>query len=236
METTVTVNLFGPVHMDLLTACAAAGFIIIAATRLWATPAQAYRVACVMALYTVLQEFVDRAGHFYWNHESLVQILPLQMCGVSVFAVPLMLVTRSFLLYEIMYFWGLGGPAVALLMPQVPFSFPNLLCITFFTSHALIIIGVLFATVVYGFRPTWRSYVKTTAFSLAYLAAMIPVNLLLKTNFLYICEKPRGASLLDAMGQWPWYVPGMIALGMAIFALLYAPFQVLAWRRGPAAP
>lgn len=226
MDTTPTFDLFGAAHWGLLAGCAALGFLIVCGTRRWATPRQAYRVGCLVAVYTVLQEFVDRSGHYVWNHEPLTHVLPLHLCGVSVFAVPVMLVTRSFAIYEVMYFWGLGGATVALLTPEVPFGFPHLLCITFFTSHALIIVGVLFATVNYGFRPTWRSLRRTILFTLCYAGAMIPVNLLLGTNYLYICDKPKGISALDFMGPWPWYIPGLVALALTVFLLLYTPYAI----------
>lgn len=226
MAGTASFELFGLAHWGLLAGCAAAGFILVCGTRRWCGREGSYRVACAMAAYTVAQEAIDRAGHHVWNHEPLTHILPLHMCGVSVFAVPFMLVTRNFAVYEIMYFWGLGGAAVAILTPEVPFAFPHLLCITFFTSHALIIIGVLFATVNYGFRPTWHSLWKTIAFSVAYALAMAPVNLALGTNFLYICDKPKGVSVLDFMGPWPWYLPGLIVLALAAFFLLYLPYAL----------
>lgn len=224
MNTTSSFEVFGAAHWVLLAGCAALGIAIVCGARRWCGREGRYRAGCVMAAYTVAQEVVDRTGHHIWNHEPLTHILPLHMCGVSVFAVPFMLVTRNFAVYEIMYFWGLGGATAAILTPEVPFPFPHLLCITFFTSHALIIIGVLFATVNYGFRPTWRSLWKTVAFTVVYVIAMVPVNLLLGTNFLYICDKPKGASVLDFMGPWPWYIPGLVVLALLTFALLYAPY------------
>jgi uncharacterized membrane protein YwaF len=56
--------------------------------------------------------------------------------------------------------------------------------------------------------------------------------LIYKTNYMYLCRKPEGASPLDYLGPWPWYIATGEVVALGLFALLWLPFRVRAgWRR-----
>ena len=77
-----------------------------------------------------------------------------------------------------------------------------------------------------------RVYVVTAIYSFALIA---PLNLVLDTNYVYLRHKPAGASLLDYLGPWPWYMAVVAVLAWLFFAAAYAPFYVMdcmARRRG----
>jgi hypothetical integral membrane protein (TIGR02206 family) len=67
-----------------------------------------------------------------------------------------------------------------------------------------------------------------------YLIAIMGVNALLGSNYLFVAHKPETASLLDVLPSWPWYIPIIQLLGLAMILLLYAPFALRDWRRGRA--
>ncbi|HNR30646.1 MAG TPA: TIGR02206 family membrane protein [Candidatus Hydrogenedentes bacterium] len=219
--------LFGFTHCTILMVIVVLNAIILLLPKWMASAKAVSHVALALAMFMIIQEIADRTGHHVLRDVSLTQILPLHLCGVAVFLVPVMLVSQSYTLFEVLYFWGIGGASVSLLTPDLAFPFPHPLTITFFTSHAFIITGVLYAMIYYGFRPRASSLLKAIIMTVAYAAAVAPVNILLGTNYLYICEKPRGFSVLDFLGPWPWYLPGMAAIALAVFALLYTPFPLL---------
>ncbi|MFQ5771825.1 MAG: TIGR02206 family membrane protein, partial [bacterium] len=96
----------------------------------------------------------------------------------------------------------------------------------YFTMHGLIIISAIYATVLFKLRPTLKSIWRTFLTTLLYTLVIIPVNLLLNANFLYIFHKPNNPSLLDYLGPWPWYVLSLVFLCPIIFFFYYSPFWI----------
>ena len=153
--------------------------------------------------------------------------LPLHLCGMSVTLGAFMLWFRSYRLYEVLYFWGIGGPLVALLTPDVEQAFPHPVFLLFFLSHGLALLAVMFATLVMGFRPRLRSLLTAMAVTAAYALLIYPVNLLLGSNYLFLLAKPAQPSPLDWFGPWPWYLPGLVGMVAGALVMLYLPFAVI---------
>ena len=82
----------------------------------------------------------------------------------------------------------------------------------------------MWGVLVFRQRPEPRSILRAwiALNLLAGVAAL--VNWALGTNYLYLGGKPAGASLLDWLGPWPWYLLSVEALALFSFALWYLPF------------
>lgn len=230
-------RLFGTAHLATLAVIAVLGTAFIVGTGTWTTPATARRIGRYLGVFIITQEVLDRAGHHYLNGEPFTHILPLHMCGVSVFLTALLLITPNRPVFHLMYFWGICGATVALLTPDIQFGFPHILYVTYFSSHGLIIVGVVYTMQSRRYRPTLRSLVAVIAFSFAYMAAVFPVNLLLQSNYLFLRYKPEAPSPMDFFGPWPWYILWLIVCGILAFCVAYSPFfayDLLTCRHGPA--
>lgn len=218
--------LFGPAHLYALLAVA----LVAVALPLWAQrslngAAQA-RLGSLIAVALILQE-----GLHVWlltldGERSLVTLLPLHLCGLSVLLTAWVLAARSYPAYEVVYFWAWGGALQALATPDLPVGFPNPAFVAFFLGHGLVIVGVLYATLVYRFRPTPLSIAKSLGMLLVVAAVVAPLNLWLGTNYLFLSSKPTQASLMDYLGPWPWYILGLTALALVSSLIYYLPFLI----------
>lgn len=151
-------------------------------------------------------------------------VLPFHACYFINLLLPVMLWQRSFLLFEITYFMVMGGCAQALITPDVQYSFPHYMNLRYFIVHMGLVQSILYALLVFRFRPNWSSYRKAFLWVNIYFVFVLGINFLLGTNFMYLSKKPNAPTLLDLFGEWPWYIVGGEFLALAMFALVMLPF------------
>lgn len=149
--------------------------------------------------------------------------LPLHYCGMSVYLVPVALLTRKQSVYEVAYFWGLVGATQAILTPAIQDGFPSLLFIRFFLTHGGIVAGVIFATFGLGLRPRYRGVWVTFALSLGFAAVVGGLNYILDSNYMFLRQPPAGASPFFFL-DWPWYIGFLSLVAFAVMFLLWLPF------------
>lgn len=189
-----------------------------------------------LALAAIL--LVNESLWHWWNLSTgqwtVQTMLPLHICSAMVFLSAAMLVTRSYRLYEFLYFMGIGAATQALLTPDAgPYGFPHFRFFQVILSHGAIVTSAVYMTVVERYRPYPRSLLRVFVGMNLYLAVVAVVNVLLGSNYLFIAHKPETASLMDVLGPWPWYILSMELLGLVVCLLLYLPF-LLKDRRGRA--
>ncbi len=168
----------------------------------------------------------------YWNIRtgqwSLQETLPLHICSIFVFLNAIMLVTKSYRIYEFAYFLGIAGAVQPLLTPDAGmWGFPHFRFFQVIISHGLIVSSAVYMTVVQRYRPTWRSLGRVLLGSGIYMAFIFVLNLLIGSNYLFIAHKPETASLMDVLPAWPVYILYIIAIGLVVFLLLYTPFIII---------
>jgi hypothetical integral membrane protein (TIGR02206 family) len=184
-----------------------------------------------LAAFLIGQEIVYNVWRLSIGTWSVGNSLPLHLCGAAIVLSAVMLVTDSYALYEITYFWGFAGAIQALLTPDSTYGFPHYRFFQVFTSHGAIVTASVYMTFVVGYRPTLRSLWKTFLITNIYTGVIALFNWAVGGNYLFICHKPETPSLMDYLGPWPWYVASMELVGIVFFLLFYAPFGVAdRWR------
>lgn len=157
--------------------------------------------------------------------------LPLDLCRINELLCAYMLLKRSYRMFEVVYFLSVAGSASALLTPDLAHGFPDFRFLIFCFSHSLAVLGALYAVFGFGFAPSLRSLGVIVVFLGLYTLLMIPINWLLDANYLFLREKPRGASPLDLLGPWPYYVVGLMGIAMLACLLSYLPFAIVRKRQ-----
>jgi hypothetical integral membrane protein (TIGR02206 family) len=177
----------------------------------------------------------NEIGWHVWNAAvgrwTIQTMLPLHICSIMVWLGAFMLVTKSYSIYEFMYFIGIGGALQALLTPDLGiYGFPHFRFFQTFISHGLIVTSAIYMTVVEGFRPTWKSFVRVAVLMNVYMVIVFFINSTIGSNYLMINGKPPTASILDLLPPWPIYIVYMEVLGVITFLFLYIPFIIKDWR------
>jgi hypothetical integral membrane protein (TIGR02206 family) len=105
-------------------------------------------------------------------------MLPLWLCSVTSWTMPLLLLFRRKWYYEWVYFMGIIGASMALLTPDLAqYGFPHFRFMEFFTLHGAIIVAIVYMTVVEGFRPTGRAIPRVVVITNLFWAFCALVNI-----------------------------------------------------------
>jgi len=181
----------------------------------------------LLALILVVNEVAWHYWNFIYGKWSIQTMLPLHLCSLLVWTGAWMLVTKSYRVYEFMYFMGIAGAIHALATPGIgDYDYPHFTYFQYFLSHGLIITSAIFMTVVEGLRPTWKSMLRVFVWMNIYAAIVYYINTRIGSNYLLINYKPSTPSLLDLLPEWPIYIIYMELIGVASMLILYLPFAV----------
>ena len=221
---------FGPAHLAFL-ALILAGILCLPLLKGKSERfLRAFRIVYAVVLVT------NESGWHIWKawigEWTVQEMLPLHLCSVFIILSSIMLLTRSYKIYEYAYFLGIAGAMQALLTPDAgQYGLPHYRAIQTLTAHGLLLSAPIYMSVVEGYRPHWRSIPRIFLGANIYMAVIGVVNWLLGSNYMYVAHKPATASLLDVLGPWPWYILSLEAIGAVMCVILYLPFAIADWRR-----
>lgn len=225
--------LFGPGHLAALAVlCGIVAFLLWG----WHDPGDAARRRARLVIAGIM--IANEVGWHWWNVAggvwNLQDHLPLHATSLSIWGSVLVLLTRNYRVYEIVFFIGIAGAVQALITPSAGvYGLPHYRAFQTLLSHGMVVVAMVYMTCIEGLRPTWASVWKTMLALNVYLVIVTLVNLVLGSNYMFTLARPKTASVLDLFGPWPWYIVGAEFIALGLFALLYLPFA-LANRRAAA--
>lgn len=211
-------RLFGPLHLLILSSAPAVAAAFAMVSRL--SPAIARRVRYSLGAFLALNEIVWYAYRLQSEGFRFPDALPLQLCDLALWLTVVTLFTLHPLAFETAYFAGLGGSGMALLTPDLWAPVASYPTIYFFVAHGMVVASLLM--ILWSrqamLRPgsVWRVFGVLNG----YTALIAVFNAIFNTNYMYLCRKPAGASLLDFLGPWPLYIVGGEVVALLIFWLL----------------
>ncbi len=161
------------------------------------------------------------------NRAELAYALPFQLCDAAIFVSALALWLRQQLLVEVTYFWGLAGTFQAIITPDLPEHFPAFPFIQYYVAHGGVVAAALLLVVGLGQWPRRQALLWVVPLTLAYAAFVGLLDATTGADYMYLRAKPTSATVLDAMGPWPWYIGSAGLVGIALFVILDAPFRIM---------
>ncbi len=216
---------YSPSHL-LVLGILAALIILLYFNRHWFKVGERGRYGrYVLAALLVLSEVTLNIWYISEGVYDVKDTLPLELCSISLYLCVFMLVFKSYKIFQIAYFTGIGGAIQALLTPVLGYAYPHFRFVEFFTAHIVIILAVLYMVWVEGFRPTLKSIAITMIFLNVLLILVGFINYLSGGNYMFLAGKPNEVSLLDFLGPYPWYLISLELVAVILFLLLYLPFS-----------
>jgi hypothetical integral membrane protein (TIGR02206 family) len=151
--------------------------------------------------------------------------LPLHISDLAWMAAAYALWFRQWWAYALTYYWGLTLVPQALITPALDApAFLGLDFVSFWGQHLLVLWAAVYLTWWVGMRPNWAGFAFAATVTVAWGMVMLGFNALAGTNYLFVSRKPDNPSLLDLMGEWPWYLGVELAVGLTAWALLTWPW------------
>jgi hypothetical integral membrane protein (TIGR02206 family) len=218
--------LFGREHPTVLGSVVVLGAWMVVSARLgkWPRLVRVQEVILAAALFACWPaKFVAAWATGLLDLEA---VLPFHLCDLAALCGGVALIRRWRLGAEFLYFWGVAGTLNGLITPTTTSGFPHPVFIAFFLLHGGVVLAALYVVLGTPMAPRPGAVWRMTACSLAYLAVIFLFNRLAGTNFAFTAFKPATASLLDALGPWPWYVLSLIPIGIMSFIIFYSPFYI----------
>jgi hypothetical integral membrane protein (TIGR02206 family) len=216
-------TLFGATHWAILIAIP-----LVGAALGWAMRRRPRAVRLSLGVFLLLNELTWYAYRLRVEGWRFPEGLPLELCDLALWMTIAAALTGRVWTLEVAYYAALGGGSQAVLTPDLWEPFPSYPTVYFFVAHGGMISVVL--ALIWGrvARPrpgsAWRAFAVVNLFA----AGVGAFNAIFRTNYMYLCRKPANASLLDAMGPWPWYILAGEVVAFGVFVLLGLPFR----RRG----
>ena len=169
-----------------------------------------------------ISEFFYR---WYFLNENIRTLLPLQFCNIALLISCLAIFTRSKLLFTISYLWNFGA-FFSLLMPEVRLLFPNLLHLSFFSTHFFLILTSCYGLFILDIRPTFSTVI--TSFILINLIGfgIFFLNSKLNTNYMYINYSPSLNSPLKFFGNWRHFILIVDGILLILSFIFYKIFRL----------
>ena len=153
--------------------------------------------------------------------------LPFHLCRFANLAIPIVMIWKKERLFQVLYFWGMSGMLQGAITPDVTHGFPHFHYFRFFIGHNGMVLVLIYAIVVLGFRPSFKGLLDSFIALNLFLILAAVINLILDSNYFWICAKPPTNSLLDYLGPWPWYILIAEFVALLHYFLAFLPFYIL---------
>lgn len=157
--------------------------------------------------------------------------LPLYLCSLMALLIPVFTYYRKFWMFEILLFWIIAGTSQGVITPDIPIGFPSFDYFRYWIVHLGLLIIIFYAIFVLKMKPTFKSVFKSFFALQVYVVFMIAINYLLNANYFYLNAKPQSASVLDYLGEWPFYIIVAQLIIIPYFLLIYLPFYLVERKR-----
>lgn len=182
---------------------------------------QSATLARALAVLILVGFVVEQATYAARGDWSVRLNLPLNLSDVVTFvAVAALWHPRRGVLTELAWFWGLTATLQAVLTPDLGYTFPDVLYITFFVTHGGAIVAAVMLVIGLRLVPRPWAVIRVYVLTIACATAAAAGSLVTGGNYMYLRRKPSGGSILDPLGPWPWYLLAAALLGLAMLLVL----------------
>jgi len=184
-----------------------------------------YRLGIIVALVPLIGLLARMYVEYRMGEFSYLEDLPLFVCRLVSFILPIMFILKSKSVFGVMYFWVMAGTMNAVITPDIKIALPHFESIFYWLIHCGLIMSILYAVFIFNWKPRKRDIWRAFWWANAYLIIVHSINWCIGSNYSYTMHKPQNGSILDLFGPWPLYLLTGQFIALALFWLFYLPFS-----------
>jgi hypothetical integral membrane protein (TIGR02206 family) len=158
--------------------------------------------------------------------------IPLHFCDVAALVGPIAILTRYRPLRNILYFWAFAFTTQGLITPTLHEGPTTAAYWLFWANHMTVIALAVYDVMVRRFRPRFSDVLMAIAITLAYIAILLPINVLNDWNYGFIGpSQPATPTIIDSLGPWPGRIVLILFMGIMMFIHVWLPWPLARWLR-----
>ncbi|MBN2852313.1 MAG: TIGR02206 family membrane protein [Clostridia bacterium] len=173
--------------------------------------------------------FSFELAYHIWNFvnqtDFVKNLIPFELCAISLWMALAMNITKSRKFFEILYFFSLGA-LVALVFPDIYGYGPDhFRFYHYFFVHSYIVFTITYYIIVHGYRISFKSLAKAVMTLLPLSIIMYIIDRLFNVNYMFLLEKPDIATPLDLIkGTGIVYFLSFALIVIIVFFIFYLPW------------
>ena len=223
--------LFGATHIQTLLVIFIISIIIPLITYVANNENINKNISLILAIIMISHELIKPFYRIYlYGHDPSV-VLPIHVCHLASISLGIFLLTRINVFFEIGYFWGLTGNFLAMVTPDLEYSYPDMEYITYYFGHGLLFLSIIFTSICISTKLKWISILRISIISLLLLPIIYLVNIFLgknnlDVNYWYLMKMPEGETLLSLFPSPPMHIPYLIIFAVLLFIISFLPYYI----------
>ncbi len=180
------------------------------------------KICLIASLF--LSELTFQLWYLIKGEWTIETNLPFQLCSMSIYLCVIMLLTKSYRLFEVTYFASMAGALIAMITPELFYGFPHIRYFQFFIAHAAIILSAFYMIWMERFHVRFTSVLRAFISLNAIAVVVYFIDRVTGANYMFLAHKPYNLSPIDYLGPYPWYLLSLEFVAFFVFLLLYLPF------------
>lgn len=224
----IGVETFGPVHL----AWVGIGLLLVALV-IWIyrskDPAGRRRIQVIAAGLLVAGYLIRWIWAALIGHYSVVEMLPLHLCNISVIVEFAAVHSGNITLKEFSWCCSLPAAIASLITPGMGlYPLFHYYYLQFAMAHLTLILLPLLWIIVDGFRPDIRRFPQCLGLLLMFAGLAFTDNQLIGSNYMFLSYAPEDTPL-EIFEQWfgnPGYLIPTLLLILAIWVVFYLPWVI----------
>ncbi|MBC90694.1 MAG: TIGR02206 family membrane protein [Flavobacteriaceae bacterium] len=185
---------------------------------------QNLKIAKLLSFILLLSTLFSHTGNVVSNQWTIREHLPLHLCSINgLICITILFIKNNKSIFEFSFYAGVIGGIVALLTPQInDYDRSILEYLVYYVSHSLIILIPFYLLLYLNFKLRPYSWFKTILNLNLLMIVLMPINYLIKSNYMYLNKPPEVNNPL-IIGEWPYY---LIYFEVFILILFFMTFWI----------